>query len=254
MTTFIPSLKSNNTRNNTRNNTLRIAIQKSGRMYDNSMRFLQQNFGIDARPQNGRLDYYDPQQNITVFFCREKDIPQLVANNIVDLGIAGMNTVKESGCRYDQTITLGFSQCRLSLAACNTLPGFGPDDFNPQALNGQTIATSYPNILQEYLDEQDIEATIYELSGSVESAPALGIADVICDLVETGTTLRENNLREITTIMQSEAIALLGRDYPLLENPAALALQDFQKNRFPEAQDRLSSPALFLDRNCRIYN
>ena len=229
--------------------TLRIAIQKSGRMCQDSLDFLYKTFGIKAKIEEGCLNYYDPQQDIKVFFCREKDIPKLVTDGIVDLGIAGMNTIKESGNSYDATVKLGFSKCRLSLAIRDDIFLFRPESFG-----GQVIATSYPKILEEYLDDNDIDAEVYELSGSVEAASALGVAMAICDLVETGTTLRQNNLREVCTVMQSEAMAILGDNYKSLNNVASKEMMKFNLNKFPFINNTKRSLALTLDRNCRVYN
>jgi ATP phosphoribosyltransferase len=195
---------------------LRIAIQKSGRLYQQSIDYLNEKLDIQPFSDNGKLDYYDANKDIRVFFCREKDIPQLVENKTVDLGILGKNTFYESGYESDMTIDLDFSTCRLALAVPED------QDFKDlRDLNGKVIATSYPNILSDFLAENGIMAGIRELSGSVEIAPRMGIADAICDLVETGSTLKQNNLKEVATVFKSQAIALFRpnfRIYPYFES------------------------------------
>lgn len=183
------------------NGRLRLAIQKSGRLSEQTLEFLQKS-GLRFEMVNRAL--VAPCENfpLELLFLRSKDIPEMVADGTAHLGICGQDSLQEEGETGLTTLReLGFGRCRLSLAA--------PPEVKDIA--GLRIATSFPRILGQYLAQQGIRATMVELSGSVEIAPGLGTADAICDLVSTGSTLRTNGLQELSTIMQSQAV-LIARD------------------------------------------
>ena len=179
---------------------LRIAVQKSGRLLDESIQLLKE---CGIKIDNGRDQLKAPARNFNaeVLYLRNSDIPQYIQDGVADIGIIGENTLIEKQKEAEVVQKLGFSKCRLSLA---TPRGTAYD--GPEFLRGRRIATSYPNSLQAFLDEKGIEAEIHEISGSVEIAPNIGLADAICDLVSTGSTLFKNGLEEQDIILQSEAV------------------------------------------------
>ena len=179
---------------------LRIAVQKSGRLYDGSMKLLKE-CGIEVSNGNNQLRVQAANFPLEVFFLRDDDIPEYVQDAVADTGIVGENVVLESGKETVPVEKLGFGKCRLSLA----VPKNGHLQ-TVQDLAGKRIATSYPRILSAYLREQQIVASIHEISGSVEIAPRIGLADAICDLVSSGSTLFTNELAELETILFSEAV------------------------------------------------
>jgi ATP phosphoribosyltransferase len=178
---------------------LKIAIQKSGRLYDDSLRLLKE-CGIAIANGGNKLKAEASNFPIEVYFLRDDDIPQYVEDGVADIGIAGENVVYEKRKQVEALEKLGFGKCRLSIAVGKN------ENFSRQWLNGKRIATSYPVLLQQYLDEQHINAEIHEISGSVEIAPGIGLADAICDLVSSGSTLLTNGLKEAETILSSQAI------------------------------------------------
>lgn len=180
-------------------NRLKVAVQKSGRLLDDSLRLLKE-CGISI--DNGRNQLKASARNfpIDVLYLRNGDIPQYVQDGVADIGIIGQNTVIEKEKEVQEVLTLGFSKCRLSIATPRQVEYTGP-----QWLDGKRIATSYPNSLRQYLKEHQLTAEIHEISGSVEIAPNIGLADAICDLVSTGSTLFKNNLVEQEVMMQSQA-------------------------------------------------
>lgn len=180
--------------------TLKIAIQKSGRLYEGSVKLLKE-CGIEISNGHNQLRVWATDFPLEVFFLRDDDIPEYVQDGVADTGIVGENVLAESGKNTRIVEKLGFGKCRLSLA----VPRNG-DLRLPGDLQGRRIATSYPRILGQYLAGQNIRATIHEISGSVEIAPRIGLADAICDLVSSGSTLFSNELREMTPILQSEAV------------------------------------------------
>lgn len=194
---------------------LRIAVQKSGRLNNDSMDLLFR-CGLKISPRKNSLLCHGENLPLDILFVRDDDIPTLVKDGVCDLGIIGQNVLFEKSLGtmkippnsfYEIVKSLGFSRCRLSIAV--------PTDkvFNEiSALNGCRIATSYPNLLGQYLVNNNIDAQILIISGSVEIAPSLGMTDAICDLVSTGRTLEENNLRELVTVMQSEAVLIKAKD------------------------------------------
>ncbi|HEX2631038.1 MAG TPA: ATP phosphoribosyltransferase [Chitinophagaceae bacterium] len=182
--------------------TLKIAIQKSGRLYEGSMHLLKE-CGIEISNGNNQLRVLSANFPIEVFFLRDDDIPEYVQDAVADIGFVGENVVREKNKEVDIIEQLGFGKCRLSIA----VPKSGPLQ-SIQDLNGQKIATSYPVILSTFLQQKGIEASIHEISGSVEIAPRIGLADAICDLVSSGSTLFTNELKEIETILSSQAVLI----------------------------------------------
>jgi ATP phosphoribosyltransferase len=189
---------------------LRIAIQKSGRLSDESMKLIRE-CGIKVNNGKGKLKSSSTNFPLEILFLRDDDIPGYIEDNVADIGIVGLNLVKEKKRKVDIILRLGFSKCRLSLAI--------PKDKQYDGLKffeGKNIATSYPNIIAEYLASNSITADLHEISGSVEIAPGIGLADAICDIVSSGSTLLTNGLREVETILESEAVLIGHKD---LEKP-----------------------------------
>ncbi|MBK6935937.1 MAG: ATP phosphoribosyltransferase [Chitinophagaceae bacterium] len=182
--------------------TLKIAVQKSGRLYEGSMKLLKE-CGIEISNGNNQLRVLASNFPVEVFFLRDDDIPEYVQDSVADIGFVGENVVYETKKQVDCIEKLGFGKCRLSVA----VPKNGTLKTTTD-LNGRRIATSYPNILSSYLEKAGINATIHEISGSVEIAPRIGLADAICDLVSSGSTLFTNELKEIETILSSESILI----------------------------------------------
>src|SRR5437762_8186957 len=184
---------------------LKIAIQKTGRLYDDSISLLKE-CGIDLWNVKDRLKTESENFPLEVFFLRDDDIPQYVEDGVADIGIVGENILYEK-CREAEVLEkLGFGKCRLSLAINKN------EEYLANYLQGKRIATSYPVLLKKYLDEQRIIAEIHEISGSVEIAPGIGLADVVCDLVSSGSTLFMNGLKEVQTILQSQAVLIRNRN------------------------------------------
>jgi ATP phosphoribosyltransferase len=184
---------------------LKIAIQKSGRLYDDSISLLKE-CGIDLRNVKDRLKTESDNFPIEVFFLRDDDIPQYVEDGVADVGIVGENVLNEK-CREVEVVEkLGFGKCRLSLAINKN------EEYIANYLQGKRIATSYPVLLKKYLDANKITAEIHEISGSVEIAPGIGLADVICDLVSSGSTLFMNGLKEVETVLESQAVLVRNKE------------------------------------------
>ncbi|MDB5231596.1 MAG: phosphoribosyltransferase [Chitinophagaceae bacterium] len=180
---------------------LKLAIQKSGRLHEDSVKLLKE-CGIDISNGVNKLKADAANFPIEVFFLRDDDIPQYVEDAVADIGFVGENVVYEKQKQVEVIDKLGFGKCRLSLAINKN------EEYSSNYLQGKRIATSYPVILQKYLTEQNINAEIHEISGSVEIAPGIGLADAICDLVSSGSTLFMNGLKEVETILQSQAILI----------------------------------------------
>src|SRR6187549_1147294 len=181
---------------------LRIAIQKSGRLQEGSLALLKES-GLSFSNGKDQLKAQARNFPVEVLFLRDDDIPQYVEDRVADVGIVGENVVAEKQKKNEIVKRLDFAKCRLSLA----LPK--GDTYNGIAsLNGKNIATSYPNIVTEFLKKNNITAGIHEISGSVEIAPSIGLADAICDLVSTGSTLLSNGLKEVEVVLQSEAVII----------------------------------------------
>ena len=175
---------------------LRIAIQKKGRLNKESLALLKK-CGIEVESKSEKLILPCKNSNIELLFVRDDDIPLYLDTGVCDLAIVGLNEIVEKGYNSEIIRNLGFAKCRLSLAK---KAGSNPNLFE------STIASSYPNILTNYLNSIDIKANIVEITGCVEIAPKLGISDYICDLVSTGATLKANDLEEVQTIFESEAV------------------------------------------------
>jgi len=181
---------------------LKLAIQKSGRLHEDSIRMLKE-CGIDIENGVNKLKAEATNFPLELFFLRDDDIPQYVEDGVADIGFVGENVVYEKAKKVEVSYKLGFGKCRLSFAVNKneTFTGSG-------YLSGKKIATSYPVLVQQYLDEHKIKAEIHEISGSVEIAPGIGLADVICDLVSSGSTLFMNGLKEADTILNSQAVLI----------------------------------------------
>jgi ATP phosphoribosyltransferase len=185
---------------------LKIAIQKSGRLYEDSIKLLKE-CGIELNNGNKQLKAAAFNFPIEVYFLRDDDIPQYVYDGVADIGIVGENVLLEKNKDIDIAYRLGFGRCRLSIAVPKTVQYTSLED-----LRGLKIATTYSTILQQYLDEKNIVAEIHEISGSVEIAPSIGLADAICDLVSSGSTLFTNGLKEVEVILQSEAVLSVNKN------------------------------------------
>lgn len=193
---------------------IQIALQKSGRLSEESLDLLSR-CGLKFTQSKDQLFCFGENMPIDLLFVRDDDIPGLVSDDVCDLGIVGMNVIRENQLNaeklgrpwaLDQVRSLNFGQCRLAIAA--------PEDFDycgPQSLQNARIATSYVAVLENYLQQQEIDASVVYISGAVEIAPRLGKADFICDLVSTGSTLAANQLREVETVLESEAVIIQTR-------------------------------------------
>ena len=181
---------------------LRIAIQKSGRLHEDSIKLLKE-CGIDINNGVNKLKTEASNFPLEVFFLRDDDIPQYVEDGIADIGMVGENVVLEKQRSVKTAAKLGFGKCRLSLAVPKTVEYNGVKDMDKLR-----IATSYPVILENFLKEHGITADIHEISGSVEIAPGIGLADAICDLVSSGSTLFMNGLKEVEVILKSESVLI----------------------------------------------
>jgi ATP phosphoribosyltransferase len=179
---------------------LRLAIQKSGRLHDDSVRLLKE-CGIDISNGVNKLKADASNFPVEVYFLRDDDIPQYVEDMVADIGFVGENVVYEKKKKVDVVEKLGFGKCRLSIAVKGNEVYDGV-----QFLAGKRIATSYPVIVSDFLQSKGVEAEIHEISGSVEIAPGIGLANAICDLVSSGSTLFMNGLKEVEPILQSQAV------------------------------------------------
>lgn len=206
---------------------LKLAIQKSGRLHDDSIRLLKE-CGIDISNGMNRLKAEANNFPIEVFFLRDDDIPQYVEDGVADIGFVGENVVFEKKKKIIITEKLGFGKCRLSMAVQRNEHYTGV-----QFLEGKKVATSYPVIVADYLKENGVHAEIHEISGSVEIAPGIGLADAICDLVSSGSTLFMNGLKEAEIILESEAVlvktAILDVDKQQLLNRLLFRIQSVKK-------------------------
>ena len=185
---------------------LKIAIQKSGRLLEGSLKLLKE-CGIKIDNGKDQLKVTARNFPLDIFYLRNSDIPQYIEDKVADVGIIGENTVIEKGKKVNVLLPLGFSKCKLSIAAPKNAPYGGIQD-----LNGKRIATSYPNTLKQFLTKNNISADIHYISGSVEIAPNIGLASAICDLVSSGNTLFKNGLEEKEVILKSEACLVANPD------------------------------------------
>jgi ATP phosphoribosyltransferase len=195
----------------TKETRLRLAVQKSGRLTDPSLDLLSR-CGLKISRGKDQLMGFGENMPLDVLFVRDDDIPDLVQEDVCDLGLVGLNVLEEkrlelaargASAKFESLRVLDFGRCRLSLA----VPAEGTYD-GPQSLRGKRIATTYPFLLTDFLRRHDIAADIVTLSGAVEIAPRLGRADLICDLVSTGSTLQANHLREVETVLHSHAVLI----------------------------------------------
>jgi ATP phosphoribosyltransferase len=181
---------------------LKIAIQKSGRLNEDSVRLLK-DCGIDIKNGGNKLKTESDNFPMEIYFLRDDDIPQYVEDEVADIGIVGENVLYEKNKQVDIVEKLGFGKCRLSVAVSRN------EIYNDMKyLMGKRIATSYPEIVGRFLKDNKINAEIHEISGSVEIAPGIGLADAIVDLVSSGSTLFANGLKEVETILRSEAVLI----------------------------------------------
>ncbi len=181
------------------NTVIKLAIQKSGRLNEKTIELIK-NCGIKFVSESSRLKTTAFNFPMEILFLRDDDIPGYVADGVADIGILGMNEIDEKSKPIDIIMKLGFSKCRLSIAV--------PSNFEYKSikdLDNKNIATSYPVILSNFLKKNGVKANIHEIAGSVEIAPAIGLADAICDIVSTGSTLLHNGLKEVDVIYKSEA-------------------------------------------------
>ena len=190
------------------NKKITIAIQSKGRLYEESKKLLS-NSGISFRIIENRLLTRASNVNVDILQVRDDDIPSLVSNKVADLGIVGKNLLDEQlagdkSLSVREIINLGFSKCKLCFAK--------PKDSTSESLNNKIIASSYPNLVNQYLKQNKIKADVIKINGSVELTPYIGIADYICDLVSSGATLEANNLEATETLMESEAVLISSND------------------------------------------
>jgi len=208
---------------------LKIAVQKAGRLHEESMEILK-DIGISI--DNGKDQLKASARNfpLEVFYLRNGDIPQYLKDGVVDAAIIGENILVEKGEGITIAEKLGFSSCKVSIAIPKSVKYNGIQD-----LEGKRIATSYPNTIQSYLDKNGINAQLHIINGSVEIAPNIGLADAICDIVSSGSTLFKNNLKEVEVIMKSEAVLavspVLTKDKQEILDKVQFRLQSVLKGR-----------------------
>lgn len=229
--------------------TIKLAIQKSGRLSEDSMDLIRR-CGISVRNGLGSLKATASNFPMELLFLRDDDIPGYVQDGVADIGIVGENVAVEKGKEVSLVHRLGFSKCRLSIAVPKH------DSFQSlQDLQGKGIATSYPNLLGKFLSEQGVQAHIHEISGSVEIAPSIGLADAICDLVSSGSTLFQNGLKEVQTVFQSEAV-LIGNKGMSIEKAQLLEQLLFRIRSLQAAESSkyilLNAPTHALDKICSL--
>lgn len=186
---------------------LRVAIQKSGRLNEDSMKLLKE-CGIDIANGVNKLKAEASNFPLEVYFLRDDDIPQYVEDAVADIGFVGENVVYEKNKKVQVVEHLGFGKCRLSIAVSRN------EEYNDVTyLHGKRIATTYPVIVKKFMKERGVDAEIHEISGSVEIAPGIGLAHAICDLVSSGSTLFMNGLKEVETILNSQAVLIKSLDF-----------------------------------------
>ena len=210
---------------------LRIAVQSKGRLFDDTMNLLNE---ADIKISASKRTLLVQASNfpLEVLYLRDDDIPQSVASGVADLGVVGENEFVERGEPAEIISHLGFSKCRLSLAIPKDIQYPGVEWFN-----GKKIATSYPHILQQFLDKSGISAEIHVITGSVEISPGIGLADGIFDIVSSGSTLVSNNLREVEVVMQSDALLIANKNLSE-EKKAVLEQMLFRFKAVKDAEDK----------------
>ena len=194
---------------------LKIAIQKSGRLYEHSLQLLKE-CGIEINNGNRQLKAVAFNFPVEVYFLRDDDIPQYVFDGVADVGFVGENVVYEKNKDINVVSKLGFGRCRLSIAVPKNM-----NYISVASLENLKIATSYTKLLQNFLNDNKVNGEIHEISGSVEIAPGIGLADAICDLVSSGSTLVTNGLKEVEVVLQSEAVLVANKNLSA-ENNAVL--------------------------------
>lgn len=226
-----------------------IALQKSGRLREGSLDLLKE-CGLKVDYRDGQLKVMTPDYPAELLFLRNSDIPQYVADGVVDLGIVGSNLLEEDESPVEIIQALDFSKCRLSFAVPKT-----SDIQRAQDLQGKRIATSYPNSVRKFLQKEGVSADIHTISGSVEIAPSLNLADAVADIVSTGNTLFQNNLREVFPFLYSEAVLIKGQNF----DPEKQALLDqlvFRIQSVLSANENkyilLNAPKDQLEMICRV--
>lgn len=210
---------------------LRIAVQAKGRLFEETLALLEES-DIKLSTTKRTLLVKSSNFPLEVLFLRDDDIPQTVATGVADLGIVGENEWMEKQEEVRVVKRLGFSKCRLSLAMPRDLEYTGLSWFE-----GKKIATSYPVILRRFLDERGIQAEIHVISGSVEVAPGIGLADAIFDIVSSGSTLVSNRLKEVEVVMQSEALLIAHKELSV-EKEEILGELLFRMNAVKTAEDK----------------
>ena len=209
---------------------LKIAIQKSGRLNEDSLKILK-DCGISI--DNGKDQLKAAARNfpLEVLYLRNGDIPQYLKDGVVDVAIIGENVLIEKGKDLEVIEKLGFSKCRVSIAIPKN------SNYNElEDLQGKRIATSYPNTINQFLSEKGIEADLHVISGSVEIAPNIGLADAICDIVSSGSTLFKNNLKEVEVLLKSEAVLTIAPDLSM-EKKELLSKLQFRLKSVLRARD-----------------
>lgn len=206
---------------------LRIAIQKSGRLQEGSLDLLKES-GLSISNGKDQLKTLARNFPVEVLFLRDDDIPQYIEDKVADIGIVGENIFVEKRRKNELVKRLDFAKCRLSIAVPRT------ENYSGISwLNGKNIATSYPNIVSDFLSKNKVQAGIHEISGSVEIAPGIGLADAICDIVSTGSTLLSNGLKEVELVIQSEAVIIaspdLDREKRIILNKLLFRIEAVQK-------------------------
>lgn len=210
---------------------LRIAVQSKGRLFDDTMGLLSE-ADIKVGASKRTLLVQSSNFPLEVLYLRDDDIPQSVASGVADIGVVGENEYVERGEDCDIISRLGFSRCRLSLAIPKEIDYQGVEWFN-----GKKIATSYPNILRQFMADKGISCEIHVITGSVEISPGIGLADGIFDIVSSGSTLVSNNLREVEVVMQSEAL-LIGNKQMAADKRATLDEMLFRFKAVKDAEDK----------------
>ena len=223
--------------------TLKIAVQKSGRLNDESMKLLK-DVGISIDNGKDQLKAVSRNFPVEVFYLRNGDIPQYLKDGVVDVAIIGENVLYEKGEGIRIAEKLGFSKCRVSLAIPKS------SKYNSiENLEGKEIATSYPNTVKKFLSDKNINAGIHVINGSVEIAPNIGLADAIVDIVSSGSTLFKNNLKEVEVILKSEAVLAVS---PKIENEQKEILNKIQFRLKSVLRGRLNKYILLNAPNDKI--
>ena len=231
------------------NGKLKVAIQKSGRLTEESIELLRE-AGIHLTKGDGKLISRSSNFPLEILYLRDDDIPQYISDNVADIGIVGENVVLERNYPLKIIEKLGFAKCRLSFAIPKS-ENYTDNNY----LTGKKIATTYPRILKDYLTTNNINAEIHEISGSVEIAPNIGLAEIIFDLVSSGSTLISNGLKEVETVLHSEAVMIVS---PKLSDEKKKILDDmlFRIKSVMSARNNkyilLNAPNESIEKICRI--